>query len=248
MGTGRTRGPVSPMHCVVMSRSTQAEPDTLNCWTGDTWTRGIRTMRHAVPWSGAGEGERGRLIRWTGALGLLVTATLAATSCSAPGTSSENASSQPATPASSPASVGLTPSAFARTICEPKLRSDLAHTLGFSTMLPSSAHASKDRYSCTYSLPTGRLIVSVTESQNTKTARRYFDSLRRSLGSTKDVQGLGALGLPAFKTPGGRTVYLKGREILDVDATDLPPSVGITAQSRGDLADYCAVRTIWPDT
>ena len=140
------------------------------------------------------------------------------------------------------------PSAFARTICDQKLRTDVTNTLGLGAVPPVSASIGDHLYTCTYRLPTGRFVLSVKQSADVASAHAYFNGLRQRFRPTFPMRGLASLGLPAFGTADGRTVFLKNEETLQADATGLPPEVGRYHQPRADLAFYIASRVIWPDT
>ena len=167
---------------------------------------------------------------------------LAASACSGP-ISAPPATGHSALQATPPTSdVQALPSAFARSICEPKLASDLTQTLGLTALVPASATWRDHFYACTYSLPIGQLVVSVKQPVNSAAARTYFEDLRRHLDRPETVSGLSSLGLPAFRTPAGQTVYLQGAETLEADASGLPPEVGVYGQTRNALADEIAIR------
>lgn len=207
------------------------------------WMRGLR----------CGAAERPPSHGWTLAsttatVAVLAALSLAISGCSAP-TSAHRAAAQSASGASTSTPDAMaTPSAFARSICEPKLRSDLTATLGFTTEVPATSTSGDHLYTCTYSLPTGQLVVSVKKLADSAAARKYFEGLRGHLDRPAEVVGLSSLGLPAFSTPAGQSVYLDGTEILEVDGSGLPPTVGVYGETRNALAAQIAVRIIWPDT
>lgn len=205
-----------------------------------------------------------RPVRGSAALALLSVTLLVSTACSeaptrssTPGSTPRSASTQqhqrssaaPGSPSSSPGTAARHPlSSFARKICDRKLQADLTGTLAYQTPVPKSAVRTEHVYRCTYRLPVGQLILSVNKSPDLESARGYFETLRRHLGPTRPVRGFAALGLPAFQTTDGTTVFLNKQETLQADATRLPRQVGKYHQLRSDLSYLIASRVVWPDT
>ena len=136
-------------------------------------------------------------------------------------------------PGMTPAATG--PSASARMICSAEIRTDVATLLALRHPPPAASTWAGHRYTCTYRLPAGRLVLSVQESPDLPAARRYFTGLRRHLGATQPLPGISGLGLPAYQAD-GTAVFLKDDKTLHVDATALPPQLGPTGDSRTDLA------------
>jgi hypothetical protein len=60
--------------------------------------------------------------------------------------------------------------------------------------------------------------------------------MRRSLQPTQRIKGLAGLGLPAFETRTGITVFLKDTMVLRVDATRLMLGSGAKSATRSDVA------------
>jgi hypothetical protein len=121
-------------------------------------------------------------------------------------------------------------------VCGPEIRRDIGHLLSLQPAPEGSATWRNHVYTCTYQLPAGPLVLEVTESADVPAAHRHFGSLRHQLGPTKPLNGLTGLGLPAYETGTGTTVFLKDNLVLRVDATNLKPKPGEKADSRTDIA------------
>lgn len=216
-------------------------------------TQHLRAIR---PTSRSRHGGRRSWTVSSTAIGLLAAVSVGTNGCSTlnPDSGTASGTIAPRTPNSATSSSSQTaggdtgPSAFARSICESKLRSDLTATLGFTAEVPAAATWRDDLYRCTYFLPVGQLVLTVKQSPDSTSARAYFDALRQHLSRPETVRGLYSLGVPAFSTPAGQTVYLEGSDTLEVDGSGLPPTVGVYGETRNALAAQIAIRVIWPDT
>ena len=128
------------------------------------------------------------------------------------------------------------PPASATMICGPETVKNVTTLMGMGTPAPARATWANRLYTCTYRLPGGPLTLSVRESSDAATARGDFNALRARLGRTAPITGLAALGLPAYEKANGTVVFLKDNMTLHVDATALPPRVGLQNTTRADLA------------
>lgn len=137
-------------------------------------------------------------------------------------------------PSATPAAAGGPP-ASARLVCSAEIRRDVTTILALRRPPPTTSNWSSRRYTCTYQLPTGRLVLSVQESPDLPSARRYFTGVRQRLGAAKALRGMTGLGMPASEGDGS-VVFLKDNKTLQVNATALPPTVGPAGDSRTDLA------------
>ncbi|HEY2174277.1 MAG TPA: hypothetical protein VGH85_10750 [Mycobacteriales bacterium] len=127
------------------------------------------------------------------------------------------------------------PSATAKMICGPEIRTDVAKVLALSAKPPVTATWAHRLYTCTYRLPAGRLVISVKESGDVPSAHAYFTTLRGNLGAGHTLRGLSALGLPAYETTDGTVVFVKDDKTLHVDGTGLPRNAA-NGESRTNLA------------
>jgi hypothetical protein len=109
------------------------------------------------------------------------------------------------------------PSADSRLVCGPEIRRNIGHLLALQPTPQGRATWRDHRYTCTYPVPVGPLVLAVTESADVPAAHRAFTEMRRSLQPTQRLKGLAGLGLPAFETPTGITVFLKDNMVLRVD-------------------------------
>ncbi|MEO3936908.1 hypothetical protein V3N99_09135 [Dermatophilaceae bacterium Soc4.6] len=91
-------------------------------------------------------------------------------------------------------------------------------------------------FTCTYTLPQGRLVLSVQQSADPAAAMTYFATLRNRTRNAAALTGLTALGLPAFQSDSGIVSFVKDNLTLKVDATALTATVGPQRTSRGEFA------------
>lgn len=134
---------------------------------------------------------------------------------------------------SSPSDVAAEPSASALMVCGTEIRSDVTMVAAL-TAAPRAASTFVDHlFSCTYSLPMGRFIVSVKDLASPAATTTYFTGVRRALGTTANVAGLTD---GAFGTPTGTVVLRKDNHVLEVDASHLPAVFGDQAEKRSDFA------------
>jgi hypothetical protein len=179
-------------------------------------------------------------------LGLLATALLlagcassrAATGPEGPGAGS--ASSSPAGPAQASSAMAMAsgvataakPSATALMVCGNDIRGKVQQVLGLAAPPVTTDSFGDGRYSCSYRLPPGSLVLSVQQSKSPAAARGYFAGERVRLRG----DGLPGLGEAAFGTGAGTVVVVKDNETLTVDATGMPAVFGSQQQKRTDLA------------
>lgn len=108
-------------------------------------------------------------------------------------------------------------------ICSPKSQNNIATTLGLRAQVSSPTWAGHV-YSCRYEYPTGAFTLSVNELSSWQQTYAYFDGLAQSLGKTKSIVGLGQ---GAFQSPNGSVVVRKDWKVLLVDASQMPPKLGV---------------------
>ena len=125
------------------------------------------------------------------------------------------------------------PSEAAKMVCSQDIRDQVGKVLGLSTPAPVRASWQDQLYSCTYALPMGTMVLSVKQSAGKAAAGDYFAGLRRQLGRTAPLLGLGE---QAYATTTGTAVVLKDNFTLRVDTTGLPAVFGPQRQRRTDLA------------
>lgn len=159
------------------------------------------------------------------------------------GTQSETPS-----PAAVPAGAEGLPSAAAKMVCGDETRSNIARILSLPETPPTSDSWAEKLYTCTYSLPSGPLVLSVKETADPAAARANFDSLRQQ-PTARPIEGMANLGLPAFETTAGSVVFAKDNFVLTVDATALPPTLGPHGVSRNAFAyeTATAVLACWSE-
>jgi hypothetical protein len=175
--------------------------------------------------------------RRTKQLGLLAALPILLAGCATAQATDRSSSTKPMSPGMSmpgmPKEAG--PSATAKMICGPEIRTDVAKVLALSARPPVTATWAHSLYTCTYRLPVGRLVISVKESGDVPSAHTYFTALRGNLGASHTLRGLSALGLPAYETTDGTVVFVKDDKTLHVDGTGLPRNAA-NGESRTNLA------------
>lgn len=126
-----------------------------------------------------------------------------------------------------------TPSPQARMICSADIRTELAEALSMQTLPKPRATWAPPTYTCRYQLPSGPLVLSVTESSDDAAAKAHAGHVRTRLGATHAVAGLTDT---AFANDTGTVVVVKDSDTLAVDATGLPARFGKDGQRRNDFA------------
>ncbi|MEO6501621.1 MAG: hypothetical protein ABIQ09_06885 [Jatrophihabitantaceae bacterium] len=141
---------------------------------------------------------------------------------------------------------GSEPSAAAKMVCAGRVSEAVKTVLKLSAPAPTSTSWQDQLYTCTYTLPMGKMVLSVKESASKPAARDYFQALRVRLG---DTEPLLAVGEQAYATKTGTAVVLKDSMTLRVDTTGLPEVFGPQEQRRTDLAYEMAtiVMGCWVD-
>lgn len=125
------------------------------------------------------------------------------------------------------------PSAKSKMVCTGDVRDEVQTVLKLSEPAPVSTSWQDQLFTCTYTLPMGKMVLSVKESASKAAAADYFQALRTRLGKTTALQGVGEQG---FATTTGIAVVLKDSSTLQVDTTGLPELFGPQQQRRTDLA------------
>jgi hypothetical protein len=136
-------------------------------------------------------------------------------------------------PGQSTAPADSEPSEAAKMVCSDDIRDQVRAVLKLTAPAPVRSTWQDQLYTCTYSLPMGRMVLAVKQSADKPAARGYIDTLRAQLGSTEPLLGLGEL---AYGTRTGIAIVLKDNMTLRVDTTALPTVFGPEQQRRTDLA------------
>jgi hypothetical protein len=124
------------------------------------------------------------------------------------------------------------PSAAAQMICSADIRSAITTVLKLPSAPVARSSWVNHVYTCTYQLPMGELVLSVTESGTEASANAYLEGLRQRLGA-QPLIGLTPL---AYGTGDGVVVLVKDTDTLRVDASRLPRQFGDQGQKRADFA------------
>lgn len=91
-------------------------------------------------------------------------------------------------------------------------------------------------FTCIYHLDEGALEISVREAPDKAEALKYFDAMQALAVDAAPIEGLANLGFPAYETADGSAVFQKDSFVLQVDASDLPETLGPDAITRNALA------------
>jgi len=129
------------------------------------------------------------------------------------------------------------PSAAVKMVCATETRTNIAKTLGLNTAPTPSATWADSTYTCVYTLPMGRLVLSVKHSPTPQAARAYLDSTAQRLGATTSLSGPAKT---ALASNDGTVLLLKDSDVLQVNATLLPAVVGTQHVKRNDFAAVMA--------
>ncbi|WP_104046122.1 hypothetical protein [Arthrobacter sp. ZGTC412] len=128
------------------------------------------------------------------------------------------------------------PSDAALMVCGDQPMDRLAATLD----LKQDPHTTNDwadsTFTCSYHLEQGDLVISVKEAKDQATALTYFDAMQALETDAKPIEGLANLGFPAYETADGSAVFQKDSFVLQVDAADLPATIGPDSVTRNALA------------
>ena len=118
-------------------------------------------------------------------------------------------------------------------VCGPEIAGELTQILRLDDS-PHVVSAWADPvYTCTYHLPYGPLVLSVTVSDSDAAADAFFADQQRGQPGAEPIVGLGE---QAYRTPDGLVTVVKDDMTLTVDATDLPAVLGDNRQRRSALA------------
>jgi hypothetical protein len=121
----------------------------------------------------------------------------------------------------------------ARWLCDSRARREISQSLGAEVRIGTPRRQAR-RTSCTYTLPTGTITVSVTRHRTPAGAREQLAAITRERGRRPEPPMFGE-GLRAFATTDGSVVVRRGDAVLDVDAAQLP-RFGQPAQSPATAA------------
>lgn len=121
------------------------------------------------------------------------------------------------------AAAGDAPSPAARMVCEDEVQEDLAATLRVSPTKPPAATWRDHLYTCSYTYPSGTMVLSVKELSDDQAALDYYAARKRSFATTI-AQRID--GQDAFTAPNGSVFVRKDAKVLQVDVSRLPARFG----------------------
>lgn len=157
--------------------------------------------------------------------------TLLATGCASSGTGGVVGASQTTVGAVSPSSTGTghaaaagnAPSPAARMVCEAEVQEELVATLRVSPSKPPTATWRDHLYACSYSYPTGTMVLSVKELADDQAALAYYAARKQGFATTTTQR---IEGQDAFTAPNGSVFVRKDAKVLQVDVSRLPARFG----------------------
>ncbi|MFC0678286.1 hypothetical protein ACFFGH_10585 [Lysobacter korlensis] len=129
------------------------------------------------------------------------------------------------------------PSEAAQMICAGQVVAAVREILALADDPSPTSGWDAPMFNCTYEVDGMPLVLSVHDATDLPTGEEHFAELRDGFGSTREIEGLASLGLPAFSTGDGVVAFLRDGKTLLVDATALPDELGVKGtQSRHDAA------------
>jgi hypothetical protein len=121
------------------------------------------------------------------------------------------------------AAAGDAPSPAATMVCEDEVQEDLAATLRVSPTRPPTATWRDHLYSCSYTYPSGTMVLSVKELADDQAAMAYY-AARKQIYPSTIAQRID--GQDAFTAPNGSVFVRKDAKVLQVDVSRLPARFG----------------------
>lgn len=128
------------------------------------------------------------------------------------------------------------PSAAALMVCGDQPKERLRSILDLNEDPHTIDDWADNTFTRTYHLAEGDLEISVQEAPDKASALKYFDAMQALAKEATPIEGLANLGFPAYETTAGSAVFQKDSFILQVDATDLPATLGPESITRNALA------------
>jgi hypothetical protein len=138
--------------------------------------------------------------------------------------------------ASSPRASADGPSEAAKMVCGDQPMDRLTSILDLNQDPHTVNSWADSTFTCIYHLDEGALEISVKEAADQATALNYFDAMQALAVDAKPIEGLANLGFPAYETGDGSAVFQKDSFVLQVDASDLPGTLGPDVITRNALA------------
>jgi hypothetical protein len=136
----------------------------------------------------------------------------------------------------SPRAAGNGPSEAAKMVCGDQPMDRLTAILDLEQDPHTVNSWADSTFTCIYHLDEGSLEISVREAPDKATALTYFDAMQALEMDAAPIEGLANLGFPAYETADGSAVFQKDSFVLQVDASDLPDTLGPDAITRNALA------------
>jgi hypothetical protein len=131
-----------------------------------------------------------------------------------------------------PLPAGPHPSEIAKEPCQSDAQHELATVLGVKGTVGPRTWVDH-RYSCSYTYPNGRFVLSIQELSSWQQTFTYYRGLARQLGR---VRPLANLGQGAFQTTDGSVVVRKDWKVLLVNVAGLPAEFAVPPDNPTDIA------------
>ena len=128
------------------------------------------------------------------------------------------------------------PSEAAKMVCGDQPKDRLTSILDLEQDPHTVDSWADSTFTCIYHLDEGALEISVKEAPDEAKALTYFDAMQALAKDAAPIEGLANLGFPAYETADGSAVFQKDSFVLQVDASDLPATIGPDAITRNALA------------
>jgi hypothetical protein len=129
------------------------------------------------------------------------------------------------------------PSKAAKMVCTHNAQRELNGVLAAKAQVSTPTWVDH-LYSCTYQYATGSFAMSVKVLGSKADAAAYFKEQRAAFGTSPQTPSLGD---EAFQEPNGLLVVRKDNDVLQIDPTGLPPTIGKQHTLPRDVAYTAAV-------
>lgn len=118
-------------------------------------------------------------------------------------------------------------------VCESEAENDIQQAIGEKVLQPLTPNWVDSTYACRYVFKGGSMLLSVKEVPTVAGANAYFDQVKKALGVSEMVNGLGQGG---FVAKNDNAVVVKDNKVLVVDVQALPKKFGSPSSPRSEVA------------
>ncbi len=128
------------------------------------------------------------------------------------------------------------PSDAAQMICAGQVTRAITSMLDLQGEVEPTSTWNEPTFTCTYDIDGAPLMLSVDDATDLEAGEAHFDGLQGTVEGARDIEGLLALGMPAFTTDAGIVAFLRDGKTLLVDATRLPSELAGGTMTRDEVA------------